>query len=43
LRTRNWKFIIQLLLDEKVIDSNGVVNIPNLERFAGKYDEKITL
>lgn len=42
LRTRNWKFIIQLLLDEKVIDSNGMVNIPNLESFAGKYDEKIT-
>ena len=42
LRNRNWKFIIQLLLDEKVIDTNGVINIPNLERFTGKYDEKIT-
>jgi hypothetical protein len=42
LRTRNWKFIIQLLLDEKVFDSNGVINIPNLERFADKYNEKIS-
>ncbi|WP_162127433.1 hypothetical protein [Flavobacterium phycosphaerae] len=43
LQKRNWKFLIQLLLDEKVLDpSTGTVDVKNLERFAGKYDEKIT-
>jgi hypothetical protein len=42
LQKRNWKFLIQLLLDEKVIDLSGNVDTKNLERFAGKYNEKIT-
>jgi len=42
LRSRNWKFIIQLLMSEKVFDANGLIDQRNLERFAGKYDEKIT-
>jgi hypothetical protein len=42
LQKRNWKFLIQLLLDEKVIDASGTVDLKNLERFVGKYDEKIT-
>jgi hypothetical protein len=41
LAQRNWKFILQLLLDEKVITINGNINLPNLEKFAEKYDEKI--
>lgn len=41
LSTRNWKYIIQLLLDEKVIAINGNVNVPNLEEFTEKYGEKI--
>ncbi|WP_333600275.1 hypothetical protein [Flavobacterium sp.] len=42
LRPRNWKFLIQLLLTEKVLDVSGSIDEKNLERFAGKYDEKIT-
>ena len=42
LQKRNWKFLIQLLLDEKVLDTSGTIDLRNLERFAGKYDEKIT-
>jgi hypothetical protein len=42
LQKRNWKFLLQLLLDEKVLDPSGTVDIKNLERFASKYDEKIT-
>ncbi len=42
LQKKNWKFLVQLLIDEKVIDTDGNIDIRNLERFSGKYDEKIT-
>lgn len=41
LSKRNWKYILQLLLNEKVINTNGVINLPNLVQFAQKYDDKI--
>jgi len=40
LSKRNWKYILQLLLDEKVINTKGVVNLPNLAQFAEKYQKK---
>ncbi|TBX70335.1 hypothetical protein EZL74_03940 [Flavobacterium silvisoli] len=43
LQKKNWKFLVQLLLDEKVIDTDGNIDVRNLERFSGKYNEKITL
>lgn len=41
LSKRNWKYILQLLLEEKVINTNGVVNLSNLAQFAEKYGEKM--
>lgn len=41
LGKRNWKYILLLLLNEKVINTNGIINLPNLAQFAQKYDEKI--
>jgi len=40
LSKRNWKYILQLLLDEKVINTKGVVNLSNLAQFAEKYQKK---
>lgn len=38
-RTRKWDFLIALLLEEKVIDLKGDINIDNLNRFKAKYDD----
>lgn len=38
-RTRKWDFLISLLLEEKVIDLKGGINLDNLNRFKAKYDE----
>ena len=38
-RTRKWDFLIALLLEEKVIDLNGNINLDNLNRFKAKYDD----
>ncbi len=38
-RNRKWDFLIALLLEEKVIDLNGDVNLDNLNRFKAKYDD----
>lgn len=38
-RTRKWDFLIALLLEEKVIDLKGNINLDNLNRFKAKYDD----
>lgn len=38
-RTRKWDFLIALLLEEKVIDLKGNINLDNLHRFKSKYDD----
>lgn len=38
-RTRKWDFLISLLLEEKVIDLKGDINVENLNRFKAKYDD----
>ncbi|QBZ98684.1 hypothetical protein [Flavobacterium sangjuense] len=38
-RTRKWEFLIALLIEEKVIDLNGDINLDNLNRFKAKYDD----
>lgn len=38
-RTRKWDFLIALLIEEKVIDLKGDINLDNLNRFKAKYDD----
>ena len=38
-REQKWDFLIALLLQEKVIDAKGEINLDNLKRFKAKYDE----
>ncbi len=38
-RSRNYEFMIGLLLEEKVIEPNGDINVDNLKRFKLKYDD----
>lgn len=38
-RTRKWDFLIALLIEEKVIDLNGDINLDNLSRFKAKYND----
>lgn len=38
-RSRNYEFLIALLIEEKVIDLKGDINLDNLKRFKEKYDE----
>ncbi|HNP32890.1 MAG TPA: hypothetical protein PKN96_06330 [Flavobacterium sp.] len=38
-RSRDYEFLIALLLEEKVIDLKGEVNNDNLIRFKAKYDD----
>jgi hypothetical protein len=38
-RSRNYEFLIALLIEEKVIDLKGEINEKNLKRFKAKYDE----
>ncbi len=38
-RSRNYEFLITLLLEEKVIDIKGDVNLENLNRFKAKYND----
>lgn len=38
-RTQKWDFLIALLLEEKVFDLKGNINLDNLNRFKAKYDE----
>ena len=38
-RGRDYEFLIALLLQEKVIDLKGEINVDNLKRFKAKYDE----
>ncbi len=39
-RNQKWDFLIALLIEEKVIDLKGNLNLDNLKRFKAKYDEK---
>jgi len=39
-REQKWDFLINLLIEEKVIDLKGEINLDNLKRFKAKYDEK---
>lgn len=41
-RSQNWEFLLSLLLQEKVFDLKGEINLDNLNRFKAKYDEKST-
>ena len=38
-RSRNYEFLLSLLLEEKVINLKGEINVDNLIRFKAKYDE----
>ena len=38
-RSRNYEFLIALLLEEKVIDLKSKINTDNLKRFKAKYDD----
>ena len=38
-REQKWDFLIALLIQEKVIDLKGDINLDNLKRFKAKYDE----
>ncbi|WP_264521578.1 hypothetical protein [Flavobacterium sp. N1994] len=38
-RSRTYEFLLSLLLEEKVIDLKGEINLDNLIRFKAKYDE----
>lgn len=38
-RSRDYAFLISLLLEEKVIDLKGEINTDNLTRFKAKYDD----
>ncbi|MEO5776141.1 MAG: hypothetical protein ABIQ27_04505 [Flavobacterium sp.] len=38
-RSREYEFLISLLLEEKVIDLKGDINLDNLKRFKEKYDD----
>jgi hypothetical protein len=38
-RSRNYEFLLSLLLEEKVLDLKGEINLDNLIRFKAKYDE----
>lgn len=38
-RSRNYEFLTALLLEEKVIDLKGEINLNNLKRFKAKYDD----
>jgi hypothetical protein len=42
LRGRSKKYIIELLLKEKVLDLEGNIDETNLQKFVTKYDEGIT-
>lgn len=39
-RSRDYDFLIALLIEEKVIDLKGEINADNLIRFKAKYDER---
>jgi len=38
-RSQSWEFLISLLLQEKVFDLKGELNLENLKRFWAKYDQ----
>ncbi|MGC4039532.1 MAG: hypothetical protein QM710_01700 [Flavobacterium sp.] len=38
-RSQDWDFLIALLLQEKVVDLKGEINLDNLKRFREKYDK----
>ncbi|MEM0542694.1 hypothetical protein WFZ85_08685 [Flavobacterium sp. j3] len=38
-RNRNFEFLVDLMLKEKVIDLNGKVDTSNLKRFKEKYND----
>ena len=38
-RARDYEFLIALLIQEKVIDLKGDINLDNLKRFKAKYDD----
>lgn len=38
-RNRDYEFLIGLLVEEKVVDLKGDINLDNLKRFKEKYDE----
>lgn len=39
-RERNWDAMVLMLLQERVIDVNGLINKDALLKFAAKFDEK---
>jgi hypothetical protein len=41
-RARGFKYIVELMLKEKVLDLEGNISTDNLEKFAAKYNENIT-
>ncbi len=41
LKARGWKHTIKVLLEEKVINSEGKIVQENLKRFANKYHENL--
>ncbi len=40
--SKGWKYVIKLLIKNKVLDMTGKVNLERLQKFAKKYDENIT-
>lgn len=38
-RSRDYEFLIALLIEEKVINTKGEINVENLLRFKAKYDD----
>lgn len=36
---RDYEFLVALLLEEKVLDLKGEINLDNLKRFKAKYDD----
>lgn len=42
IHSRGWKYVIKLLIKNKVLDVNGQIDSEKLKKFAKKYDENIT-
>ena len=39
LKFTTWKSIIELLLEEKILDLEGNIDVTNLEKFVAKYND----
>ncbi|WP_431164588.1 hypothetical protein [Tenacibaculum halocynthiae] len=42
IKFRGWKYVIKLLIRNKVLGMDGKINLAKLKKFAKKYDENIT-